>query len=397
MKLLICVTGGIAAYKALELVRLFVKAKHEVQVVMTEGAKQFIQPLSFQALSGNPVRDSLFDSAQEAGMGHIELARWADLIMIAPTTAETIAKLRMGRADDLLTTLCLATTKPIMLVPAMNSFMWNNEATVENIKILKQRGMLVLTPASGEQACGEVGVGRMPEPQAIFDKAVDLLTQETELKNYWQGKKVLITAGPTFEEIDPVRFIGNRSSGKMGFAIATQLAKLGAEVTLISGVVNLDTPALVQRINVRSAEQMFNQVKQHLDDKDYFIGSAAVADYRVVNPKTSKIKKTNKQEKLTIELEKNPDIITWVTQNQIKTKVIGFAAETENVLDYAKQKLANKNLEMVCANLVASDKGFDKDYNQLTLISKTATKALEISSKSKQALELLAFIAKENI
>lgn len=397
MKLLIGITGGIAAYKALELVRLFVKAKHEVQVVMTEGAKQFIQPLSFQALSGNPVRDSLFDSAQEAGMGHIELARWADLIMIAPITAETIAKLRMGRADDLLTTLCLATDKPIMLAPAMNSFMWNNQATVENIKILKQRGLLVLTPASGEQACGEVGVGRMPEPQAIFDKAVDLLTQETELKNYWQGKKVLITAGPTFEEIDPVRFIGNRSSGKMGFATAIQLVKAGAEVTLISGVVNLDTPVLVQRIDVRSAQQMFNQVKQHLDDKDYFIGSAAVADYRVANPKTHKIKKTTQQEKLTIELEKNPDIIAWVAQNQIKTKVIGFAAETENVLDYAKQKLINKNLDMVCANLVASDKGFDKDYNQLTLISKTATKVLETSSKSKQAFELLAFITKENI
>lgn len=239
MKILIGVTGGIAAYKALELVRLFVKNGDEVQVVMTEGAKAFIQPLSFQALSGKPVRDGVFNTEQEAGMGHIELARWADLIVIAPATAETLAKLRMGRANDLLTTLVLATDKPIMLAPAMNRFMWNNEATVENVAVLEGRGLVVLQPDSGEQACGEIGEGRMPEPQAIFDEAINFLTTNKTLKKFWQNKKVLISAGPTYEDIDPVRFIGNKSSGKMGFAIAEAAVKFGAEVVLIAGPVAL--------------------------------------------------------------------------------------------------------------------------------------------------------------
>lgn len=399
MKILIGVTGGIAAYKSLELVRLFVKDGDEVQVVMTEGAKSFIQPLSFQALSGKPVRDGVFYEEQEAGMDHIELARWADLIIVAPITAETLAKLRMGRADNLLTTLCLATNKPIMLAPAMNSVMWSSNATIENIEILQQRGMMVLQPASGEQACGEVGEGRMPEAQEIFAEAMRFLVDKTELKKFWQGKKVLITAGPTYEDIDPVRFIGNKSSGKMGFAIAELAESLGAEVSLIAGSVALNTPFNVARTNVRSAEEMLAEVKQQYAQADYFIAVAAVADYRVLKPSTNKIKKTAGQDNLILELVKTPDIVSWVADNKasVNIKVIGFVAETENVIDYAKQKLVAKNLDLICANKVGNGKGFEQDENQLTLITKNKTTALNLSSKKQQARELLAFIAKEKI
>ena len=397
MKILIGVTGGIAAYKSLELVRLFVKNGDEVQVVMTEGAKAFIQPLSFQALSGKPVRDGVFNTEQEAGMGHIELARWADLIVIAPATAETLAKLRMGRANDLLTTLVLATDKPIMLAPAMNRFMWNNEATVENVAVLESRGLVVLQPDSGEQACGEIGEGRMPEPQAIFDEAINFLTTNKTLKKFWQNKKVLISAGPTYEDIDPVRFIGNKSSGKMGFAIAETAVKFGAEVVLIAGPVALKTSAKLKRKDVRSAEQMFAEVKTEYLSADYFISAAAVADYRVVKPSENKIKKIAGKDDLTLELVKNPDIVAWVAEQQSNIKVIGFAAETENVLDYAKQKLNNKKLDLICANQVGNGMGFEQDDNQLTLISNLTTKVLKLSSKKQQAFELLKFIAQEKI
>jgi len=397
MKILVGVTGGIAAYKALELVRLFVKNGDEVQVVMTEGAKAFIQPLSFQALSGKPVRDGVFNTEQEAGMGHIELARWADLIVIAPATAETLAKLRMGRANDLLTTLVLATDKPIMLAPAMNRFMWNNEATVENVAVLESRGLVVLQPDSGEQACGEIGEGRMPEPQAIFDEAINFLTTNKTLKKFWQNKKVLISAGPTYEDIDPVRFIGNKSSGKMGFAIAETAVKFGAEVVLIAGPVALKTSAKLKRKDVRSAEQMFAEVKTEYLSADYFISAAAVADYRVVKPSENKIKKIAGKDDLTLKLVKNPDIIAWVAEQQSNIKVIGFAAETDNVLDYAKQKLNNKKLDLICANQVGNGMGFEQDDNQLTLISNLTTKVLKLSSKKQQAFELLKFIAQEKI
>lgn len=400
MKILIGVTGGIAAYKSLALVRLFVKANHDVQVVMTEGAKAFIQPLSFQALSGNPVRDGIFNAEQEAGMGHIELARWADLIVIAPASAETLAKLRMGRANDLLTTLCLATHQPIMLAPAMNRFMWNNQATAENIEVLTQRGLLFLPPESGEQACGEVGEGRMAEPQTIFDVAIAFLTEDQSLKQFWQDKNLLISAGPTYEDIDPVRFIGNRSSGKMGFAIASVAEKLGAKVTLIAGPVNLSITEKVKRIDVRTAEQMLTSVQENIEQQHYFISAAAVADYRVANPAENKIKKTVGDE-MTLQLVKNPDIVAWVAKqkqsNQSCLKVIGFAAETENVLEYAKQKLITKDLDLICANQVGNQLGFEQDTNQLTLITKNTTMALNLSSKKQQAHELLAFIAKEKI
>lgn len=400
MKVLLGVTGGIAAYKALELTRLFVKNGHQVQVVMTQGAKEFIQPLSFQALSGHPVRDSLFDANQEAGMGHIELARWADVIVVAPTSAETLARFRMGRADDLLTTLVLATDKPILLAPAMNRLMWSNAATQENIDVLTQRGWQIMQPDSGQQACGEVGDGRLPEPEGIYLKALEVEKQQQQnhqawlgLQNYWQGKKLLVSAGPTFENIDPVRFIGNRSSGKMGFAIAEVAAKAGAQVTLIAGPVNIHAKQTVQRIDVRSAQQMFESVQAHYANSDCFISAAAVADYRVAEVAEQKLKKSDGVDELTLSLVKNPDIVAWVAAQKDKPFVVGFAAETQNVVDYAKAKLMAKNLDMICANQVGDNLGFEQDTNALTLITKQQESALLSSSKPEQSMALLKFIA----
>lgn len=400
MKVLLGVTGGIAAYKSLELTRLFIKAGHAVQVVMTSGAKAFIQPLSFQALSGNPVRDSLFDANQEAGMGHIELARWADVIVIAPASAETLAKFRMGRADDLLTTLILATDKPIVLAPAMNRFMWSNAATQENVAVLQQRGWMVLQPGSGEQACGEVGEGRMPEPVEIFEAVEKVKEQQLQtyqawldLKSFWQDKSLLITAGPTYENIDPVRFIGNRSSGKMGFAIAEAAAKAGAQVTLITGPVHLTVSDQVQRINVRSAEQMFSTVKAHYSDADCFISAAAVADFRVADAAEQKIKKQADADEMTLTLVKNPDIVAWVAQQADKPYVVGFAAETQNVIEYAKAKLERKNLDMICANQVGEGLGFEQNDNALTLMTRQKEWALPLSNKENLAVQLLTFIS----
>ncbi|MFA6700717.1 MAG: bifunctional phosphopantothenoylcysteine decarboxylase/phosphopantothenate--cysteine ligase CoaBC [Thiomicrospira sp.] len=401
MKILIGVSGGIAAYKALELVRLFIKAGHQVQVVMTAGAKQFIQPLSFQALCGHKVRDSLFDLEQEAGMGHIELARWADVIVIAPASADVLARLRVGMADDLLTTLCLATDRPIVFAPAMNRLMWANAATQDNVHALQQRGWQMIAPASGEQACGEIGAGRLAEPETIFakvcahwqdDKPISR-PAENALSVFWSGKKLLITAGPTFEDLDPVRFIGNRSSGKMGFAIAQIAAELGADVTLISGPVSLPTPPNVQRINVRSALQMFDAVQQHYAQADVMIGAAAVADFRLAEVAEHKIKKTADSDTLQLTLVKNPDIIAWVAQQANKPFVVGFAAETQNVIEYAKDKLQRKGLDMICANEVGDGKGFETDTNALTLITAEQTQALAPSAKRDQAQALLAFVA----
>lgn len=400
MKVLLGVTGGISAYKALELVRLFIKAGHQVQVVMTAGAKKFIQPLSFQALSGQPVRDSLFDANQEAGMGHIELARWADVIVVAPASAETLAKLRMGRADDLLTTLCLATDKPILVAPAMNRLMWQNDATQDNVTVLKQRGMTLMQPGEGEQACGEVGEGRMPEPAQIFDTVLQLWRSQPQnhqawldASQYWQGKRLLITAGPTFEDIDPVRYLGNRSSGKMGFAIADIAAKLGAEVHLIAGPVSLATPLNVTLEKVRSAQQMFTAVQAIYASVDVMIGAAAVADFRVEVPARHKIKKTAGSDSLALNLVKNPDIIAWVAQQADKPYVVGFAAETQEVLNYAKVKLLRKNLDMICANQVGAGQGFETAENALTFITHSEEKVLPSSLKHQQAFELLAFLS----
>ncbi len=405
MKILLGVTGGIAAYKSLVLTRLFIKAGHQVQVVMTAGAKAFIQPLSFQALSGNPVRDSLFDCNQEAGMGHIELARWADQIVIAPASAETLAKLRIGRADNLLTTLCLATDKPIMVVPAMNHLMWSNEATQDNVARLKQRGFEVLEPAEGEQACGEVGAGRMPEPQIIFETVMQLQKQRQfwfqEIKKgetFWQGKSILITAGPTFEDIDPVRFIGNRSSGKMGFALAEAAQKMGAKVTLIAGPVTLFSPPHIERVDVRTAAQMFDAVKAHYKGKDFFISAAAVADFKVAQKSEQKLKKQAKEGMLSLSLVKNVDIIAWVAEQPKKPVVIGFAAETEHVLDYAKAKLKQKKLDAIIANEVGEGaKGFESDQNSVTLITKDSFFSFDEGSKKRLGFQLLNAIASLNL
>lgn len=406
MKVLVGVSGGIAAYKALELVRLCVKAGYQVQVVMTEGAKQFIQPLSFQALCGHKVRDSLFDLEQEAGMGHIELARWADVIVIAPASADVLARLRAGMANDLLTTLCLATDRPIVFAPAMNRLMWSNAATQDNVAALQARGWQMIEPASGEQACGEIGAGRLAEPETIFsficqqaetlsvadinaDKAPGLVDQH---QAWWSNKTLLITAGPTYEDLDPVRFIGNRSSGKMGFAIAQAAVELGAKVTLISGPVNLPTPPGVRRIDVRSALQMFEAVKQHYAQADVMIGAAAVADFRLAEPSNHKIKKQADQDGLELKLVQNPDIIAWVAQQTDKPYVVGFAAETQQVMAYAKAKLQRKGLDMMCANQVGEGRGFDTDDNALTLITQDQEWPLAPSSKTQQAKGLLGFI-----
>ena len=406
MKVLVGVSGGIAAYKALELVRLCVKAGYQVQVVMTEGAKQFIQPLSFQALCGHKVRDSLFDLEQEAGMGHIELARWADVIVIAPASADVLARLRVGMANDLLTTLCLATDRPIVFAPAMNRLMWANAATQDNVAALQARGWQMIEPASGEQACGEVGAGRLAEPETIFnlirqqteklsvadistDKAPGLLDQH---QAWWSDKTLLISAGPTYEDLDPVRFIGNRSSGKMGFAIAQAAAELGAKVILISGPVNLPTPPGVTRVNVRSALQMFEAVKQHYAQADIMVGTAAVADFRLAEPATHKIKKQSDQDGLELKLVKNPDIIAWVAAQSDKPYVVGFAAETQHLLDYAKAKLQRKGLDMICANQVGDGRGFDVEDNALTLITPEQEWPLPTSTKTQQAKHLLSFI-----
>ncbi|WP_044410184.1 bifunctional phosphopantothenoylcysteine decarboxylase/phosphopantothenate--cysteine ligase CoaBC [Thiomicrospira microaerophila] len=393
MKILLGVSGGIAAYKALELVRLWMKAGHQVQVVMTEGAKQFIAPLSFQALSGQRVRDSLFDLAQEDAMGHIALARWPDVIVLAPASADLLARLRAGMADDLLTTLCLATDKPLVFAPAMNRLMWANAATQENVQLLQSRGWTMLAPESGEQACGEVGAGRLAEPASIVSRVAQIMSHAAEKPNQaWLGKRLLVTAGPTFEDLDPVRFIGNRSSGKMGFAIAQAAADQGAQVVLIAGPVNLPTPKGVERINVRSALAMMTAVQANYAQADVMIGAAAVADYRVEQVAQQKIKKTDDQDRLTLELVKNPDIIAWVAQQSDKPYVVGFAAETQDVVNYAKEKLKRKGLDMICANQVGEGIGFETDTNQLTLITENETVVLELSSKRQQAEALLTFI-----
>lgn len=412
MKVLVGVSGGIAAYKALELVRLCVKAGYQVQVVMTEGAKQFIQPLSFQALCGHKVRDSLFDLEQEAGMGHIELARWADLIVIAPASADVLARLRVGMANDLLTTLCLATDRPIVFAPAMNRLMWVNAATQDNVVALQARGWQMVEPDSGEQACGEVGAGRLAEPETIFsvirqqaerlsvadmstDKAPGLVDQHsilTDHQAWWSDKTLLVTAGPTYEDLDPVRFIGNRSSGKMGFAIAQVAAELGAKAVLISGPVNLPTPPGVTRIDVRSALQMLDAVKQHYAQADVMIGAAAVADFRLAEPASQKIKKQADQDGLELKLVQNPDIIAWVAAQADKPYVVGFAAETQQLMVHAKAKLQRKGLDMICANQVGEGRGFDTDENALTLITQDQEWPLAPSSKFQQAKLLLSFI-----
>jgi phosphopantothenoylcysteine decarboxylase/phosphopantothenate--cysteine ligase len=339
-------------------------------------------------------------------MDHIALARWADLILIAPATANTLAKLRAGLADDLLSTLCLATDRPIVVAPAMNRLMWQHSATQENLDVLKSRGVKVIAPESGEQACGEVGEGRMAEPESIVQQLTTLMNndetsaQPESSNRFWRYRPVLITAGPTQEPIDPVRFIGNRSSGKMGFALAQAAAEKGADVILIAGPVNLPTPNGVKRIDVKTADEMFKVVQDYYADAEVFISAAAVADYRIAQPSEQKLKKRDDKETLSLELVKNPDIVAWVAQQPDKPYVVGFAAETENVIEYAKQKLAKKGLDMICANEVGEGKAFERDDNTLSLIANAENgvevETLPTADKLTLAHQILERIEKTN-
>jgi len=384
--ILLGITGGIAAYKCAELVRLLKKADAKVQVVMSEAASEFVTPMTLQALSGREVRSSLFDLQQESAMGHIELARWADLIMIAPATANFISELSSGAANDLLTTLVLAAEVPVVVAPAMNQAMWSNPATQSNVVKLKQRNIPCWGPASGEQACGENGAGRMLEPVELFQQLVDKLTAGP-----LQGRQVILTAGPTYEPIDPVRFIGNRSSGKMGFALARAFANAGASVTLVAGPVVLDTPHGVQRIDVETAEQMFQAVKQHLSGCDLFVGCAAVADYRVASVAQQKIKK--QQDTMDITLEPNTDILAWVAAQDDKPFTLGFAAETQKLHEYASAKRIRKGIDVIAANLVgAGQGGFATDDNALSVIWEGGMQELPMMDKEQLARQLVLLV-----
>ena len=362
IRILLGVTGGIAAYKSPDLVRRLMERGAEVQVVMTDAAQKFITPMSFQAVSGRPARLDLWDGAAEAAMGHIELARWAELVLIAPASADFIARLAGGRADDLLATLCLATEAPIALAPAMNRLMWANKATQANVETLISRGMRILGPAAGNQACGEVGPGRMWEPVKLAESVLEPPANAGLLS----GLNVLITAGPTRERLDPVRYLTNRSSGKMGFAVAAAAREAGAHVTLVSGPVQLATPAGITRINVESAREMHAAVHRHVAEADVFIAAAAVADFQPVTVAKHKIKKQGVSVKL--DLEPAPDIVKSVADMSKRPFVVGFAAETDNVEDNARSKLKRKKLDMIAANHVGDGIAFDCDDNALTVI-----------------------------
>lgn len=390
-RVLLGVTGSIAAYKAAELIRRLRDAGAEVRVVMTDGAKAFVTPLTFQALSGTPVHENLLDKEAEAAMGHIELARWADVILIAPASANSIAGLAQGRADELLNAICLAADVPLAIAPAMNKNMWADKATQENVRLLAQRGVLFIGPDSGEQACGDVGEGRMIDSETIIFRLTELFTTGS-----LSGLTLLITAGPTREALDPVRYLSNHSSGKMGYALAEAAVEAGAKVVLVSGPVSLETPERVTRINVENAADMEVAVKEYIAEADIFVASAAVADYRPVTVQQDKIKK--KEDRLTLELEKNTDILAMVKANYVKTFCVGFAAETQNLEDYALAKLEQKNIEMIAANLVgvAAEKTagtFNSDTNELSVYWQGGNLKLELGSKTKLARQLIALIA----
>ncbi|WP_114418777.1 bifunctional phosphopantothenoylcysteine decarboxylase/phosphopantothenate--cysteine ligase CoaBC [Marinospirillum perlucidum] len=377
-RILLGISGGIAAYKSAYLARLLVKAGAEVRVVMTQGAKAFIQPLTFQALTGHPVHDTLLDEEAEAGMGHIELARWADEVIIAPATADLLARLAAGMADDLLTTLCLATEAPIHLAPAMNQRMWSHPATQSNLLRLQGFGYQVIPPGEGEQACGDLGQGRLPEPEDLFAYLEALTTKATPAKDQpARGLTLLLTAGPTREPLDPVRYLSNHSSGKMGFALAEAAAQLGARVILISGPVDLPTPEGVERINISSAQELLDECQKRLQETDIFIACAAVADYRAADQSEHKIKKTSANDELTLKLVKNPDILATVAASEPRPFCVGFAAETREVEEYARQKLIRKKLDAIVANDVSDSAiGFGSDDNQVTLLYRPIEKPL---------------------
>ncbi|MGA0343133.1 MAG: bifunctional phosphopantothenoylcysteine decarboxylase/phosphopantothenate--cysteine ligase CoaBC [Arenicellales bacterium] len=383
------ITGGIAAYKAAELARRLKDEGALVQVVMTDAAKSFISPLTMQAVSGRAVRDTLLDPAAEAGMGHIELGRWADLVLVAPTSADFIAKLANGMASDLLSTVCLATSAPVFLAPAMNQAMWQKPATQRNVTTLQADGIMILGPTIGDQACGDVGPGRMMEPHDILNA---LLAQTAS--GSMQGLNVVITAGPTWEALDPVRGLSNHSSGKMGYAVASAAAAAGADVHLISGPTALTPPKRVRLSSVRSAEEMFAAVQTAHSPCDIFIGVAAVADYRPQTVQTSKIKKND--DRLTLELVKNPDILSWVATQSPRPFTVGFAAETDQPIEHARNKRRNKGLDLIAVNQVGEALNpFGSDENQLVLIGQNEEIDLGRKSKAQLAIDLIETIAKK--
>lgn len=393
--ILLGVCGGIAAYKSAELVRRLQDTGADVRVVMTQSATEFVTPLTFQALSGHPVHIDLLDTEAEAAMGHIELARWADLVLIAPATANTISRLASGRSDDLISAICLASKTKKAIAPAMNHVMWSSDATQQNIKQLTSSGYKIFGPATGSQACGETGEGRLLEVNELVSSSSQLFQQ-----GQLQGVKMMITAGPTFEPIDPVRFIGNRSSGRMGFAIAQAAVEQGAVVTLIAGPVQLETPDHVMRINVETAEQMSQAVMTDISHQDIFVATAAVADYRVIDMQSEKIKKSSSD--LTLSLSPNPDILASVAALDNAPFTLGFAAETENVKEYALQKLSRKKLDMIAANQVGKDSeeqdtGFNSEYNALHVFwsenGKDTGKILERCRKTELARQLITILA----
>lgn len=392
--ILLGISGGIAAYKSADLVRRLKEHGAEVRVILTPAASEFITPLTLQALSGNPVGQSLLDPAAEAAMGHIELARWADFILVAPASADVIARITHGMANDLLTTCILAANAPLAIAPAMNQQMYKNIATQSNLATLNLRNVHIYGPAAGEQACGDVGMGRMLEAVQLAELVVAFFQQNPKPL---AGLKIAITAGPTREAIDPVRYISNHSSGKMGFALADAAAKLGAEVTLISGPVQLATPAGVNRIDVVSARDMYQAALAAAPQQQIFIGCAAVADYRMAEVSDQKLKKTAGKDELTLQLVKNPDIIAEVAAlKQQRPFTVGFAAETENVLAYAMQKLQQKNLDLICANDVSvAGQGFNSEQNALTVFGKDLQHSLALQDKSTLATALIQLIVEQ--
>lgn len=389
-RILLGVTGGIAAYKAAEIVRRLREQGAEVRVVMTDAAKEFITPLTLQAVSGHIVANSMFDPQAEAGMGHIELAKWADLVLVAPATANVISRLTTGMGDELLTTLCLASPAPLAIAPAMNMQMYLHAATQNNLKVLAERGVHIWGPGVGSQACGDVGPGRMLDPMDIVEEVTKFLqpAPQTDLS-------FLITAGPTREAIDPVRYISNYSSGKMGFALAEAAAAIGAKVTLVAGPVNLPTPKGVKRIDVESALEMQSAVEAEVAQHPIFIGCAAVADYRLAEVAPQKMKKTEGQEGLSLQLIKNPDIIAGVAARTDKPFVVGFAAETQDVARYALDKLQRKGMDMIAANDVSrAGQGFNADQNALTVFWADGQQELPLASKQQVAQQLISLIIK---
>lgn len=383
-RILLGITGGIAAYKCAELTRLFVKAGAEVRVAMTRAATEFITPLTLQALSGNRVSLDLLDPEAEAAMGHIELARWADLVLVAPATADFMARVTHGEAGDILSTLVLATSAPVALAPSMNQAMWADASTQANLRTLQEREFTIFGPDSGDQACGDVGLGRMLEPAQLLEQCAQLFEA-----GYLAGKRVLITGGPTREALDPVRFISNHSSGKMAYALAAEAAAAGARVTLVSGPVALATPRAVTRVDVESAQQMLDAVMAGIDDCDIFIGVAAVADYRPADAATDKIKKT--AEAMELRLVRNPDIISAVAQHKPRPFVVGFAAETSDIVAHGREKLQRKGLDLLFANDATAT--FNSDSIAVTALTAKQETALAPANKQVAARHMLKLIA----